>query len=152
MIGSVIVLEAKDYENWLAGAPTGGQSMVASGAQLFQALACNTCHEAAPGRPARGPSLDGVYKSQVTMVNGEVVTADDNYLRESILNPNAKRVAGWPTVMPTYQGQISEEQLSQLLAYVRSRGEEKGAAAGTAGAASDSNVPPTAGPARQMQP
>jgi cytochrome c oxidase subunit II len=160
MIGSVTVLEPKDYENWLAGAPTGGQSMVASGAQLFQTLACNTCHEDAPGRPARGPNLEGLYQNQVALVGGRQVIADDNYLRESILNPAAQVVAGWSPLMPTYQGQVTEEQLSQLIAYVRSLsgggGEGTGGSpapapgAAAAGAASDSNVPPSAGPARQQ--
>ena len=127
MIGSVIVLEPRDYESWLAGA-TAGQSMAASGAALFESLACVTCHRAdapgsiAGGRLARGPSLEGLYNSQVQLADGRTVLADDEYLRESIMNPQAKIVAGWTPVMPTFQGQLTEEQISQLIAYVRSLG------------------------------
>ncbi|HSS49270.1 MAG TPA: cytochrome c oxidase subunit II [Thermoanaerobaculia bacterium] len=122
MIGSIIVMEPRDYENWLAGGAA-GKSMVASGADLFQSLACVTCHRAGEtGRLARGPALEGVYGGQVKLADGRTVTADDDYVRESILNPTAKVVAGWEPVMPTFQGQVSEEQLSQLIAYVRSLG------------------------------
>jgi cytochrome c oxidase subunit II len=152
MIGSVIVMEPRDYENWLAGGAA-GKSMVASGADLFQSLACVTCHRAgATGRLARGPALEGVYGSQVKLADGSTVLADDNYIRESILNPTAKIVAGWDPVMPTFQGQLTEEQLSQLIAYVHSLG--SATAAGTAqagGAAAPSPspgavAPQTAGP------
>ncbi len=148
MIGSVIVLEPREYESWLAGA-TAGQSMAASGAALFESLACVTCHRAgtadapgsiAGGRIARGPSLEGLYNSQVKLADGRTVLADDEYLRESILNPHAKLVAGWAPVMPTFQGQLTEEQLSQLIAYVRSLG-------GTAAAKATAPASPVAAPA-----
>jgi cytochrome c oxidase subunit II len=157
MVGSVIVMEPRDYESWLAGG-TAGKSMVASGGDLFQSLACVTCHRAgASGRLARGPALEGVYGNQVKLADGRTVIADDNYVRESILNPTAKLVAGWDPVMPTFQGQVTEEQLSQLLAYVRSLGPAGSAPAGgtggpnagptdTAGGRTDSNQPQTAGP------
>jgi cytochrome c oxidase subunit 2 len=141
MIGSIIVMEPRDYETWLAGG-TAGKSMVASGADLFQSLACVTCHRPGEsGRIARGPALEGVYGSQVKLADGRTVTADDDYVRESILNPTAKIVAGWEPVMPTFQGQVSEEQLSQLIAYVRSLG----ATASTAAAPAGASGPQTAG-------
>ena len=132
MIGSVIVMEQRDYENWLAGG-TAGKSMAAAGADLFVARACVTCHRAAPGIIQRGPKLEGLYGSQVKLADGRTVVADDNYIRESILNPTAKVVAGYDPVMPTFQGQITEEQLSQLIAYVRSLGPVGSAAAGGTG-------------------
>ncbi|MFY9821144.1 MAG: cytochrome c oxidase subunit II [Thermoanaerobaculia bacterium] len=139
MIGSIIVMEPRDYENWLAGGTA--KSMVATGADLFQSLACVTCHRAGDtGRLARGPALEGVYGSQVKLADGRTVTADDDYIRESILNPTAKVVAGFDPVMPTFQGQVSEEQLSQLIAYVRSLGSAAGTAAGTAPAASGASA------------
>jgi cytochrome c oxidase subunit II len=120
MVGSVVVMEPEDYASWLAGGAA-GKSMVASGAELFQSLACVTCHRAeATGRIARGPALEGLYNSQVTLADGRTLIADDNYLRESILTPAAKLVSGWDPVMPTFQGQVSEEQLTQLIAYIRS--------------------------------
>jgi len=115
---------------------TPGKSMVASGADLFTSLACVTCHRAAPGIVQRGPKLEGVFGSQVQLADGRTVTADENYVRESILNPTAKVVAGFDPVMPTFAGQVSEEQLTQLIAYVRSLGAGSDAAlvAGAAGA------------------
>ncbi len=143
MIGSVIVMEQRDYENWLAGG-TAGKSMVASGEDLFTTLACVTCHRAAPGITQRGPKLEGVYGSQVKLADGRTVVADDNYIRESILNPTAKVVAGYDPVMPTFQGQLTEEQLTQLIAYVRSLGPAAGETAGAAGAAAPAPAAATA--------
>jgi cytochrome c oxidase subunit 2 len=136
MIGSVIVMEPQAYETWLAGGVT-AKSMAASGAELFQLHACVTCHRAATaGRLARGPALEGIYGNQVKLADGRTVIADDDYLRESILNPAAKLVAGWDPVMPTFQGQVTEEQITQLIAYLRTLGAE--------GGATDSNAPPSA--------
>ncbi len=154
MIGSVIVMEQKDYETWMAGG-TPGKSMVASGADLFTSLACVTCHRAAPGVVQRGPKLEGVYGSQVKLADGRTVTADDNYVRESILNPTAKVVAGFDPVMPTFQGQVTEEQLTQLIAYVRSLGAGSDAAvvagASPAGSTATAAAPTaaTTGPSTQ---
>jgi len=122
MIGSVIVMEPAEYQAWLVNGPPAGKTPVASGAELFQTLACQTCHRSGEGRIQRGPALEGVYEHPVQLADGTSVVADDNYLRESILNPQAKLVQGWQPVMPTFQGQISEEPLSQLLAYVKSLG------------------------------
>ncbi|HEY0511961.1 MAG TPA: cytochrome c oxidase subunit II [Thermoanaerobaculia bacterium] len=150
MIGSIIVMEQRDYESWMAGG-TGGKSMVASGSDLFTSLACVTCHRATPGVTQRGPSLEGVYGSQVKLADGRTVVADDNYVRESILNPTAKVVAGFDPVMPTFAGQVSEEQLTQLIAYVRSLGPTGsatagGTGAGTAAATAAATTPQTANP------
>jgi cytochrome c oxidase subunit 2 len=156
MIGSVVVLEPQEYENWLAGAGT-GQTLAASGAALFESLACVTCHrEEAAGQIARGPNLEGLYGNQVKLADGRTIVADDEYIRESILQPMTKLVAGWDPVMPTFQGQVTEEQLSQLIAYVRTLGGTGSAAAGgtggpasgpgdTAGGQMDAPTPQTAG-------
>ena len=142
MIGSVIVMEPRDYQSWLAGGAA-GKSMVATGGDLFQSLACVTCHRAgASGRLARGPALEGVYGTQVKLADGRTVIADDNYVRESILNPTAKVTAGWEPVMPTFQGQVTEEQLSQLIAYVRSLGAPASASAPASAAASADTTAP----------
>jgi cytochrome c oxidase subunit 2 len=117
MIGSVYVMEPTDYEAWLAGAPR-GETMIQSGERLFQRLGCFTCHRA--DAPGRGPVLDGVFGSQVLLESGQRVVADEAYLRESILRPGAKIVAGFRTQMPTFQGQISEEGLMQIVAYIKS--------------------------------
>ena len=117
MIGWVTVLEPADYEAWLSGAPA-GESLEEAGARLFRQHNCITCHEAGP--TSRGPSLQEILGKQVRLASGETVVVDEGYLRESILQPNAKVVAGYESVMPTYQGQISEEGILQLIAYLKS--------------------------------
>ena len=120
MIGTVTVMERDDYQDWLAGGVV-GSSPVASGEELFQQYACNTCH--GTGDTARGPSLVGIADTQVELDNGATLIRDVNYLRESIVRPSAKVVAGYQNLMPTYQGQITEEGISHLIAYVRSLNE-----------------------------
>jgi len=119
MIGSIVVMEPTDYQAWLSGAAP-GQSIVASGAQLFESLACNTCHRPGPGMAARGPRLEGLFGHQVVLADGRSLVANEDYLRESIVAPAAKVVAGYQPIMPTFQGQVTEEQLVELIAYVKS--------------------------------
>ena len=95
--------------------------MAEAGAKLFTDLACITCHlDTAQGR---GPVLKGLYGKQVQLATGQTVTFDDAYIRESILHPQAKIVAGFQPIMPTFQGLVTEEQLLQLIAYVKSLSE-----------------------------
>lgn len=118
MVGSVTVMEPAEYENWLSG---GGQAgtMAAQGERLFQQLGCASCH--LTEQPGRCPPLRGVYGKDVALEGGRSVRADDNYIRESILNPNAKIVAGYQKdIMPTFQGVVNEDDLLQLLAYLKS--------------------------------
>ncbi len=88
-----------------------------AGEQLFAQNACVTCHSGQPG--AIGPNLAGVFGAERTLADGRTVVADDNYLRESIMMPLAKVGGGYQPVMPPFQGLISEEQLMQLIAYVK---------------------------------
>jgi cytochrome c oxidase subunit 2 len=120
MNGWVYVLEPADYAAWLSGQNSGEGtvSMADSGQKLFTQLACQTCH-LADGK-GRGPSLVGVYGSAVKLSTGQTVLADDGYIRESILQPNAKIVEGYQPLMPTFQGLVTEDQLIQLMAYVKS--------------------------------
>lgn len=122
MIGTVYALEPEDYERWLATGQTGVPLRV-SGAELFGRLACNTCHregEATPDLPARGPTLAGLFGTEVTLVGGDTVVADEGYIRRSILEPQAHVVAGWQPIMPTFKGQVTEEQIATLVDYIRS--------------------------------
>jgi cytochrome c oxidase subunit 2 len=118
MIGRVIAMEPQAYEAWLAGS-TGGPAVppAQAGEKLFTDLVCITCHRQEPG--ARGPALHGVYGSNVELADGRTVLADDNYMRESIMIPFAKIVRGYQPIMPPFQGVITEEQLMQLLAYIK---------------------------------
>jgi cytochrome c oxidase subunit II len=127
MIGQVIVMEPSDYQAWMSGGAVTG-SLAQTGQTLFQQLGCSTCHRF--DVQGRGPNLIGAFGKPVQLEDGRTVVADENYVRESILNPAAKVVSGFKPVMPPFQGQVSEEQLAALVAYVKSLNQ---APAGTAG-------------------
>jgi len=118
MGGYVVVMEPTEYQAWLSGGAT--ESPASQGQKIFQSLGCATCH--ASDQQGRGPMLQGLFGKPVQLDNGETVVADESYIRESIVNPRAKTVAGFQQIMPTYQGQVSEEQLLYLIAYIRSLG------------------------------
>jgi cytochrome c oxidase subunit 2 len=118
MGGWVTVMEPADYEAWLSGSSSADANPLVAGEKLFAEKACNTCH--LPDGKGRAPSLNGVYEGKVLLADGSTVIADDAYIRESILAPNAKVVAGFQPVMPTFQGQLTEEQILALTAYVKS--------------------------------
>ena len=117
MIGWVYAMKPADYQAWLSGG-TAGETLAAAGAKRFQEQACNTCHAEQKG--ARGPTLVGIYGKPVRLQGGQTLVTDEAYLRESITNPQARLVEGYPPIMPTYQGLISEEGLLQLVAYIKS--------------------------------
>jgi len=117
MIGRVVVMEPEAYQTWLAGGPA-PESPVLAGERLFTELNCITCHR--PDSAGRGPVLAGIFGRPVSLRSGETVLADEAYVRESIVAPAAKVVGGYQPVMPTYQGQVSEEQLIALVAYIQS--------------------------------
>jgi cytochrome c oxidase subunit II len=117
MIGSLYVMPRDEYQAWLSGG-TLGKPPVQHGQELFASMACNTCHM--NGEGSRGPDLHGLFGSDVQLATGRTIQVDDAYLRESILAPTAKIVAGFEPLMPTYQGQLTEEQISSLIAYIKS--------------------------------
>jgi cytochrome c oxidase subunit 2 len=116
MIGDVVVMTPEDYRKWLAES-TSGMSMAQNGERLFASLSCAACHNARPD--ARGPNLANVYGAKLMLASGGTVTADDAYLRESILNPSQHVTQGYQPIMPTYQGQISEEGVIALVEYIK---------------------------------
>jgi cytochrome c oxidase subunit 2 len=118
MIGWVEVMEPTAYQRWLAGGTEG--SLASQGEKLFQKYACNTCHT--NDATGRGPTLAGLYGTDVMLADNSIVKADDNYIRESILYPQAKVTRGFQPIMPTFQGQVSEDDLLKLLAYLKSAG------------------------------
>ena len=138
MIGWVDVLSPADYQAWLSGGPV-SESLASAGAKLFQQHACNTCHR--PDSLARGPNLEGLFGKQVQLADGRTIIADESYIRESILNPNAKVVAGFQPIMPTFQGLINEEGLLQLVAYIKSLSKPQ-APAGASLTLVNSSAPP----------
>jgi cytochrome c oxidase subunit 2 len=122
MRAQVVVLPQAEFTRWQAtgsgaGSPTGGETLAQKGAALFQRLGCISCH-ATPSF-VQAPRLDGLYGSWVGLSDGSRVFADEQYLRESILFPNAKIVQGFQPIMPSFQGQVSEEEVDQLIAYIK---------------------------------
>ena len=119
MIGKVIAMDQAAFGAWLGGTEGDATVPVAeAGERIFADLGCPSCHR--PDALARGPSLDGLAGREVRLADGAAVVADDDYLRESILYPRAKVVAGYEPLMPLYQGLISEEQVLQLVRYIKS--------------------------------
>jgi cytochrome c oxidase subunit 2 len=114
MRGQVIALPPTQYQEWLRSNRE-VEPMTTAGARLYQQMGCAMCHGA-----GLAPALEGIFGSSVQLANGERVLADEVYMRESILNPRAKLVAGYAPIMPTFQGQLSEEDLTQLVAYIKS--------------------------------
>ncbi len=118
MGGWVYVMEQRDFDNWLSG-NTSGQTPVQAGQDLFQnKLGCASCHQG--GDNQRGAKIEGIYNHEVKLASGETVIADDEYIRNSILNPSSQIVEGYQPIMPTYKGQVTEEQLVSLVAYIKS--------------------------------
>ncbi len=116
MVGDVIVMNPADYQDWVATRAEG--SLGQQGEKIFQQLGCNTCHRS--DSQARGPNLAGLYGNPVKLKDGSTVIADEGYIRESVVNPNAKIVAGFDSIMPTFQGQINEDDMLALVYYIKS--------------------------------
>ncbi len=119
MVGWVYVQEPAEHARWLAGQPA-SDSLVALGERAFHTRGCSGCH--APNAAIRAPLLEGIYGKPVPLTDGTLVPADDQYLRDSILQPNKQISAGYEAIMPTFQGQISEEELNAIIAYLKSLG------------------------------
>ena len=143
MIGSIVAMEPAAFQAWLQGG-TGEVSMAAAGERKFQELGCVTCHRGA--NDGRGPTLNGLAGQQVNLAGGGTATADESYIRESIVSPSAKIVAGYQPIMPAYQGLVTEEALTHLVAYVQSLGGNAAALGGTEGATTPGASPAPQGP------
>jgi cytochrome c oxidase subunit 2 len=106
----------EDYQKWTEES-TSGTSLAQNGERLFASMGCNQCHNGTAA--ARGPSLAGVYGSKLQLTNGSAVLVNDAYLRDAILNPSEHVTAGYAPIMPTYQGQISEDGLIDLVEFIK---------------------------------
>lgn len=118
MIGKIVVMEPADYERWLRERAEGSPAL--EGGKLFRKLRCITCHAA--DAQARAPLLENLYGRTVPLQDNSQVLADEDYLRRSILRPREQIVAGYQPIMPTYEGQVTEEEILQLIAFIRSLG------------------------------
>lgn len=117
MIGWVTAMEPAEYQAWLSGGDS-GITVADNGAKLFRDLGCASCHqEVAQGR---GPSLRGSYGHDVKLADGQTALFDDEYIRESIVNPQAKIVAGFQPIMPTFQGLVNDDGVAALIEYIKS--------------------------------
>ena len=119
MGGWITVMNPREYADWLQ-AQGGQQTLAAQGEQLFRRYGCSGCHE--PGGTVRAPNLHGVFGGPVPLSDGSVVIADEAYVRDSILDPKGQVAAGYAPVMPTFAGQIGEDDLAKLVAYIESIG------------------------------
>jgi cytochrome c oxidase subunit 2 len=119
MIGTVVVMEEKDYQRWLAGAG-GDEPMRTSGERLFTQMNCMSCHG------VWAPTMAGLYMSNVKLADGRTVLADAAYIRRVILDPGATIVDGFQAnasvLMPSFRGTLTEDQIDQLVEYVKSLG------------------------------
>jgi len=121
MIGWIHVMDPTEYQAWLSGG-AGEGTLASRGDKLFQDLACTNCHK--NDGSGRGPSLEGLFGKTIEIEGGQKINVDDDYLRESILSPQAKIVAGYQPIMPTFQGLVTEDQLLQLIEYIKSTGKK----------------------------
>jgi cytochrome c oxidase subunit 2 len=112
-------MSPSDFQTWLDNQRL-SEPMTASGQKMFQQLGCRSCHTSE--NTSRAPSLDRLFGKSVPLAGGGSVVADESYLRESILNPSSKIVQGYKPTMPTYQGQIGDEQLHEMIEYLKSLG------------------------------
>jgi cytochrome c oxidase subunit 2 len=116
MIGTITVLSPSDYKKWTEES-TSGMSLAQNGERLFASMGCNACHSG--NAAARGPNLAAVYGSKLQLTNGSSVLVNEAYLRDAILNPSQHVTAGYAPIMPTYQGQISEDGLIDIVEYLK---------------------------------
>jgi cytochrome c oxidase subunit II len=119
MAGWVYVMEPAEHAAWLQ-AQAAPDSLIAAGERAFHMRGCSGCH--APASVIHAPLLDGIYGKPVPLIDHTMVMADEQYLRDSILLPNKQIAAGYEPVMPTFQGQISAEELNAIVAYLKSLG------------------------------
>ncbi|HWE49149.1 MAG TPA: cytochrome c oxidase subunit II [Bryobacteraceae bacterium] len=135
MIGTVYVMTEPDYNKWLA-AGSGEGSMAEQGQALFNQLGCGNCHASAINKSlGRCPNLNGIFGTTVELKDGSQTRVDEAYIRESVLYPQAKIVAGYDDIMPTFKGLLTEDGLLKIVEYVRSLGPKNG---------TQTSVPPAA--------
>jgi len=123
MVGNLVVMTPAEFANWLSiGKPA--NTLAQEGERLFRELGCSGCHMGS--QQIRAPRLEGLYGKPVALQGGQIVRADEKYIRDSILLPNLQVTAGYEPLMPTFTGHITEEELLQLIAYIKTLGAPAG--------------------------
>jgi cytochrome c oxidase subunit II len=117
MTGRIVVMEQARFSQWLARQDVSG-TMAAEGGRLFRQFGCSGCHGI--GSKVRAPAMSGLYGKRVPLGDGTIEIADERYIRDSIIRPRTKIAAGYDAVMPSYEGKISEDELIQITAYIKS--------------------------------
>jgi cytochrome c oxidase subunit II len=118
MVGWVFVMEPSQFQDWLKKKADG--SLVDEGRKVFQKYQCNACHTT--DSPARAPLLEDLYGKNIPLQDGGFIPFTEDYIRESILRPDAKIVAGYRPIMPSFDGQVTEQELIQLIAFIKNLG------------------------------
>ena len=116
MVGRVVVMPQAAYARWLQG-DQAQPGLASQGQDLYSRLGCAGCH--APGSAVQAPGLEGLLGRTVHLADGRSIVADENYIRDAILQPAKDVVAGYRPVMPSFAGQVSEEELAALMAFMR---------------------------------
>ena len=122
MTGRIVVMQPAEFSRWAAAGPH-QPGLAQYGFALFRQLGCSGCHDARS--TVHAPLLDGIAGRTVHLQDGRTLVADDTYLRDSILEPHKDVVAGFAPVMPSFAGQVSEEDIQALIAYLHSTGEKE---------------------------
>lgn len=117
MRGQIVVMTQADFARWLSARPT-DKTLAEQGAELFRSLGCSGCHDNSP--TVRAPDLHGIYGRPVALSDRTTVIADDQYIRDSILQPLKQVAAGYDPIMPSFDGLIAPDDLEKLIAYVKS--------------------------------
>jgi cytochrome c oxidase subunit II len=117
MTGRIVVVSQDEYGRWLAAQPQ-GDGLAKEGEAIFRARGCSGCH--AEASKVHAPKLRGLYGQAVQLADGRTVTADDAYLRDSMLLPNRDITAGFEPIMPSYKGILTDGEIVSLTAYIRS--------------------------------
>jgi cytochrome c oxidase subunit II len=121
MLAKIFVMPKEKYDIWAkeGSGPEPGDDMATFGKKLYASKGCNTCHSV-DGSALTGPSFKGIYGKPQPLTTGAAVNVDEDFIRESILNPQAKIAVGYNPVMPSYQGVLKEKEIQGLIEYIKS--------------------------------
>ncbi len=121
MIAKVIIMDQAKYDDWLQNGGEDGNAPPAElGKKLYAEKSCNSCHSL-DGTAMTGPTYKGIFGRKEKMTDGTEITVNENYLRESILQPGAKIVAGYQNQMPAFQGLLSDKQVTALIEFIKTQ-------------------------------